>query len=100
MAGTKYLSANEIQELGVLLEINRRLLHPVGLTAEIGPNGTIRVEDYRDDPEGVRYKSIRGSVTEPDAVTLRKMSRFREMEEKLHPIRLAALGYIKQYEPA
>lgn len=60
------MSAQEFFDLGLLAEINRRLLHPMGLAPEVlvDANGSISgfggVQDYRADPEGIAY----GDTTE------------------------------------
>ncbi len=55
----KYLSAEEAAELGVLLEVNRLLLHPRGLALEAMRGSrdprAFRIQDHRDDPEGVIF---------------------------------------------
>lgn len=75
-----YISAEEFQQLGYLHEVNRRVLHPLGLALEIhvvrkkiklrdrlrwlrwmwrhtrvGASWVGGVWDYRDDPEGMNY---------------------------------------------
>lgn len=57
---TRRIGISEFREAGYLQEVNRRLLHPLGLALEvvIEEDGTERlggVLDYRDDPEGIRY---------------------------------------------
>ncbi len=56
----KKMTPKEFREQGYLQEINRRLLHPLGLALEIEllPDGTERfggVWDCREDPEGLIY---------------------------------------------
>ena len=58
----KYLSLTEFRELGVLQEVNRTCLHPMGLALEIivaGDERTVTsisgVWDYRDDETGMSY---------------------------------------------
>lgn len=50
---------DEFQELGFLQEINRQVLHPAGLAMAMhksdGESTTIRIWDYRDDPEGMMF---------------------------------------------
>lgn len=47
-------------DTGLLFEINRRVLHPLGLALEVsldGDNATVSaVWDCRNDPEGVTYE--------------------------------------------
>jgi hypothetical protein len=54
---TKRMTAKEFRELGLLQEVNRLFLHPMGLALEcvIEDDGTEhfgQVWDSRDDPEG------------------------------------------------
>jgi hypothetical protein len=93
MAGEiKYLDAREFREGGYLQEVNRLVLHPVGLAMEVVRNddGTERlggVWDYRDDPEGIYFG---------DGVDEAKAERVRaEMLAKTKR-RLSALGYVVQ----
>lgn len=52
----KFLSAEEIRELGILQEANRTLFHPLGLALQVDlDTGSMLAQDYRDDPEGIRY---------------------------------------------
>lgn len=58
----KRMSVREFRELGLLQEVNRRFLHPMGLALEVFQNegdGTMRfgeVWDYREDPEGIAFR--------------------------------------------
>lgn len=56
----KKITAKEFRELGLLQEVNRFLLHPMGLALETmhHDDGTVTfgdVWDYRDDPEGLEF---------------------------------------------
>lgn len=54
-------AAGFLRDNGLLFEINRMILHPLGLALEIQENEpgefsfTNRLWDYRDDPEGILY---------------------------------------------
>ena len=56
---SKSLSLNEVRDLGILREINRQLLHPMGIAMFVDMDATGSVfagfYDYRDDPEGMVY---------------------------------------------
>ena len=55
----KYLDARTMREDGYLQEANRGFFHPLGLALELRRDGDqlaiLRVWDYRDDPEGIRF---------------------------------------------
>lgn len=57
----KYIDLNEFHKLGFIQEINRLVLHPAGLALEIsdasrdGNYDTLKVWDYREDPEGIIF---------------------------------------------
>lgn len=53
-------AAKFLVDNGLLFEINRTILHPLGLALEVisEEDGSMRIEnlwDYRDDPEGMLY---------------------------------------------
>lgn len=85
-----YLGTDEGRELGLVVEINRRVLHPVGLAAEVmdvGPSTFhLRVQDHRDDLEGMVY----------DPLPVEKIEAYRELVESRRDHRQAALGYFIQ----
>lgn len=86
------MDLNEFVHLGLLQEINRQLLHPMGLALEVicEENGDVisfgGVWDYRDDPEGMRYAAF----TEE---SVRKFNTVKEMFESKKDKREKALGY-------
>jgi hypothetical protein len=55
------MSPQEFQELGILQEVNRQFLHPLGLALEVTFDPSIgefvfgEVWDYRSDPEGIIF---------------------------------------------
>ena len=58
---TKYMDIKEFRELGFLQEVNRRFLHQFGLALKVvvdedGTESLGGIWDYRDDPEGIRFK--------------------------------------------
>jgi hypothetical protein len=88
----KHMTIAKFRALGYVQEVNRRLLHPIGLALEVtiaedGSESIGTIWDCRDDPEGIRYVGI-------------------EMEERAHafdqewhrrfPARDLALGYMVQ----
>jgi len=86
-----YINITEFRERGYLQEVNRRLLHPLGLALEIvqDEDGSERlggVWDYRDDPEGMYFAEV--DVDKAMAI---------ETEIKLRkPLRLKSMGYFVQ----
>lgn len=88
----KYLDAREFREGGYLQEVNRLVLHPIGLALEVvrEEDGTERlggVWDYRDDPEGVYFG---------DGVDAEKAEKVRAELLAKTARRLKTLGYIVQ----
>lgn len=85
-----YVSPQELRDSGVLLEINRQLLHPLGLAMEVDyPAGDrIRVQDHRDDPEGV-YMQI-------DAEAVARGEQVDDEWDRRQPERVARLGFMVQ----
>lgn len=91
----KYMSINEFADLGLLQEINRQILHPLGLALEvvdriIGKESYItRIIDNRDDPEGMIFGC---SSTELGV----KAQRVVKLAEERREVRTRALGYFVQ----
>lgn len=86
-----HMKTEEIRETGILHEINRQMLHPLGLAAEVDPStGTLRILDCRDDVAGVIYAN--------ELLGLGKVARFRALQAERHPRRLAELGFVVQPE--
>lgn len=82
----------EFRRLGYLQEVNRRVLHPLGLALEVhvAENGTETlggVWDYRDDPEGIRYEGV--DLSE-------RAGQVQQEWDAREPARRAALGYMVQ----
>lgn len=95
MSDVKRINIKEFREVGYLQELNRRFLHPLGLALEVvvDDDGSERlggIWDYRDDPEGIVYGE--------GMIESAKVERIRDLEAKHHATRLAAVGYIEQYE--
>lgn len=78
----------ELSELGILQEVNRRILHPLGLALGYTPGSrTLVVFDGRDDPGGVNFQGM-------DLAPRR--DRFEALWAERAPAREAATGYIVQ----
>lgn len=95
MTDIKYMSVKEFRELGYLQELNRLLLHPLGLALEVvlqenGQEYFGKVWDNRDDPEGMIYGE--GMI---DPAKVKHV--YDQMAER-QITRLAKLGYVIQPE--
>lgn len=87
----KKMDAKEFRTMGLLAEINRTFLHPLGLALEvmINDDGTETIGgiwDYREDPEGIIYQPF------PEE----QVKKAKEFINKKHQERYEALGYIFQ----
>lgn len=56
----KVMSIDEFHQMGILQELNRQFLHPLGLALEIkidslGNKSLGKIWDYRSDPEGMHF---------------------------------------------
>lgn len=86
----KRMTVKEFRSLGLLHEVNRKLLHPLGLALEVvrEENGSERfgeVWDYRDDLEGIRFAE--------DVIDQLHIDSVKEMKGERFNIRVKALGY-------
>lgn len=109
MSDPSRMSPAELRESGLLMEVNRRFFHPLGLALAVDapetellpgetpeqcweramndPGLTLCVLDDRSDPEGWRYDD----VNDPEIVE--KAARVAALEAERRPAREAALGY-------
>jgi hypothetical protein len=77
----KRMDIKEFREKGFLHEVNRQVLHPVGLAMEIIIDGETGEEclggvwDYREDPEGIFYGNATINESKMDYVTDLKNSK-------------------------
>jgi len=85
------VSVEDLRADGVLLEVNRRVLHPVGLALTLeSAEGPLQV--WRIEPDASRYG--------PDMTGLaEKAAAFRAIEATEHQARFSALGYLIQPFP-
>jgi hypothetical protein len=93
---TEYMDLGEFRAAGYLAEVNRRILHPLGLalTVEADEQGALRlagVQDHREDPEGVYFADPRNLAG--------KAAKVAAEERRRRPAREAALGYWVQPLP-
>ncbi len=91
---TRRMGAKEFTELGLLHEVNRRILHPLGLALEVvedDETGGVRfgqVWDCRDEEEGIAF----------DELDENKMELVSKMIGDRWKGRIKALGYWVQGE--
>lgn len=88
----KYLTNDEVCNLGILQEINRTICHPIGVAlAVIQPSGDLVFLDFRDDPEGMIYDN--------DTMKLEKRARFLLEWDKKAEARRKEFGWVVQPPP-
>ena len=89
----KRMDIKEFREMGLLAELNRVFLHPLGLALEIiiddetGKEKLGGIWDYRDDPEGMLY----GKEYFPT-----EKSKAQGFIKQKHEQRMKTLGFIYQ----
>jgi hypothetical protein len=86
----KRMNITEFREFGLLQELNRQYLHPLGLALEvvINEDGTEQlggIQDWRDDPEGLMFA--------PEDLSVEKMERVRSEWQNKDKIRRKAFGW-------
>lgn len=88
------LSAEELRDSGILLEVNRRVLHPLGLALAVDLEAnSIEILDDRSDPEGWYFEEL------DDDETRAKLENVARLEAERRPAREHALGYWIQPRP-
>lgn len=95
MNDLKYIDIAEFRALGLVSEINRQILHPLGLALSVmvkedGSEYLDGVWDYRDDPEGIIFGD---DHMEPMKEGARRVA---ALQAEKTPTREAALGYVIQ----
>lgn len=94
MTPINYMRIQEALDLGVIQEVNRLVLHPLGLALEVStPERSafatqMRIWDYREDPEGIYFAD--------DTVKAEKAERIAELMLERRAGRKEALGYVIQ----
>lgn len=88
----KYMDLQEFREGGYLHEVNRLLLHPLGLALAVGTDGSMSVWDYRDDPEGMEFGEALLSAEKAEKVCTELLERRAE--------RIRRLGWVIQPVPS
>lgn len=87
------MNIKEFREIGLLQEINRLFLHPLGLalSVEVDENGNEELRDiwdYRNDPEGIIFGE--------NVITPKKIQDVKEFMQKQHKKRKETTGYVIQ----
>ena len=95
----RYINIKEFRELGILQELNRLFLHPLGLALEvdideIGNEKLGKIWDYREDPEGMLY----GDDMIKNKEFQKKIKNFAKMREKKEKTRRETLGFVIQFQ--
>lgn len=99
------ITASEFRDAGYLVEVNRRVLHPLGLALAVDVGGnTFSVLDDRGDPEGWYYAygdDQPEGIAWPQGLDLdveleAKVRNVAALEAERVPARKAALGYVVQ----
>lgn len=89
--GWRLMDPAEFKAAGYLSEVNRRVLHPMGLALAAYPElPVVLVYDERHDPEGIYF----GGDAYPEVCAQER--RFSSEWAKREPARRAALGYMVQ----
>lgn len=99
ISGINYMTLKEFRDGGFLHELNRLVLHPLGLALQVemdpeddeSTRGSIRVWDYRDDPEGIYFDG--GTLDAGKAITVCSELLTKRAERK------ERLGYVVQPIP-
>lgn len=94
MSEIKRMDIKEFQEMGLLAELNRVFLHPLGLALEVVIDDETNktklggIWDYRDDPEGMLYSK--------EHFPTEKCKNAQKFIAEKHKQRQEVLGYIYQ----
>lgn len=93
MSEIKRIDIKEFREMGLVAELNRAFLHPLGLAIEVvidddGSEKLGGIWDFRDDPEGMLYSS--------EHFPTEKIKHAQKFIKQKHDQRMNVLGYIYQ----
>ncbi len=93
MSEIKRMLIAEFRQIGLLQEINRRFLHPMGLALEVIIDKENNSEhfggiwDYRDDPEGMHYGNF------PEKQNIDNAKRCEKLLIEKQTIRMKRFGW-------
>lgn len=90
----KKMNIKEFRKIGLLQEINRQFLHPLGLALEVivdeeGEEELGGIWDARDDPEGIIFDDF-------DKTHIVKATRVQQIKDDKAKARQERLGYVIQ----
>ena len=90
--GLKRMDIKEFREMGLLVEINRKFFHPLGLALEViidddGNEKLGGIWDYREDAEGMLYG---------EPLPIEKIKKAQAFINKKHKQRQNELGFVYQ----
>ncbi len=94
MEKIKRIDIKEFREMGLLQEINRQFLHPLGLALEVIIDEETEIEslggiwDYREDDEGMTFGD---GMINPE-----KVKNIKEFTKRQHKKRKETIGFIIQ----
>lgn len=93
MSKIKRIDIKEFREMGLLAELNRTFLHPLGLALEVvvdddGIEKLGGIWDYRDDSEGILYSK--------DYFPTEQCQKAQKFIKEKHKQRKEILGFVFQ----
>jgi len=83
-------------DAGIIMELNRTFLHPLGFTLQAeNVNDIMKLTMFKtDDPEGISYRSDVPPAT--IAEISKRIKGFQSYQEDKHQVREKKLGYVVQ----
>lgn len=92
MENIKEMTVKEFVDAGILHEMNRQFLHPIGLAIDVSvENNELklgRIWDYREDPQGIVFDKIDNNT----------LIVFKNFQKTKHKVRKKTMGFIVQEE--
>jgi len=94
MSDVKRMDIKEFRQIGLIAELNRSFLHPLGMALEViiddetGEEKLGGIWDYRDDPEGMLFSK--------EHFPYAKIMMAQEFIKEKHEQRMKTLGFIYQ----
>ncbi len=99
----KKMDVKEFRELGLIQEINRKILHPIGMALEVtidenGEESLTGVWDYRDDKEGIIY-DLKNSDRKRIEEFITKRNKVYDMTDRKKIHRYEKYGFVVEPIP-